>query len=95
MGHPWIKGIFSHETQIQCQVRQPIEKYKAKYTKYSAQESGVDRTYKTQSSPEFAYASHFFNDFFSTSPCRRGSMHDDTSGGLLKFDKVSELESSQ
>lgn len=37
---------------------------KAKYTKYSAQESGVNRTYKTQSSPEFAYASHFFNDFF-------------------------------
>lgn len=25
-GHPWIKGIFSDETQIQCQARQPIEK---------------------------------------------------------------------
>lgn len=45
---------------------------KAKYTKYSAQESGVNRTYKTQSSPEFAYASHFFNDFFFHIPLPQG-----------------------
>ena len=38
--------------------------------------SGVNKTDKTQASPEFAHASPFFmNVFFLTFPCRAGSLH--------------------